>query len=83
MATYAAPMSSAGWILAHGARRADATVTNIAFGETVTLLVPPHQRPARVQQMQAHDSYERFTDADRLADHLLHQGWQAMASARS
>ena len=64
-------MSSAAWILAHAARRTDATVTSIAFGETVTLLVPPHQRPARVQEMRAHDSYERFTDAVKLADQLL------------
>jgi uncharacterized protein with von Willebrand factor type A (vWA) domain len=71
MAAYAEPMSSAAWILAHAARRTDATVTTIAFGETVTLLVPPGYRPARVQQMRAHDSYERFTDAVKLADQLL------------
>jgi Mg-chelatase subunit ChlD len=71
MAAYAAPMSSAAWILAHAARRTDAVVTSIAFGETVTLLVPPHQRPARVLEMRAHDSYERFTEALKLADQLL------------
>lgn len=71
MYRFAAPMSSAAWILAHGARRTDATVTTIAFGETVTLLVPPGQRPPQVQQMQALDMYERFTDAVKLADHLL------------
>jgi uncharacterized protein with von Willebrand factor type A (vWA) domain len=86
MAAYAQPMSSAAWILAHAARRTDATVTTIAFGETVTLLVPPHQRPARVQQIRAHDSYERFTDAVKLADQLLnlrHRGTVRMLAVVS
>lgn len=71
MLGFAEPMSSAAWILAHAARRTDATVTTIAFGETVTLLVPPGHKSGRVQQMRAHDSYERFTDAVKLADQLL------------
>jgi hypothetical protein len=71
MWAFAEPMSSAAWILANAARRTDATVTTLAFGETVTLLVAPHHKPAHVQQIQAHDSYERFTDAVKLADQLL------------
>ena len=71
MSAFAPPMSSAAWILANAARRTDATVTTIAFGDAVTLLVGPHQRPAQVQQMQADDSYERFTEAVKLADQLL------------
>ncbi|MER7276631.1 VWA domain-containing protein [Dactylosporangium sp. NPDC000244] len=71
MTAFAEPMSSAAWILGNAARRTDATVTTIAFGESVTLLVPPGQRPARVHQMQATDGYERFTDAVKLADQLL------------
>lgn len=71
MTAFARPMSSAAWILANSARRTDATVTTIAFGEAVTLLVAPHQRPAQVQQIRARDSYERFTEAVKLADQLL------------
>ncbi|MFG2043942.1 VWA domain-containing protein [Dactylosporangium sp. NPDC048998] len=71
MRAFAEPMSSAAWILANAARRTDATVTTIAFGEAVTLLVPPHHQPAQVQQMHAHDGYERFTEAVKLADQLL------------
>jgi hypothetical protein len=68
---YAKPMSSAGWILAHAARRTEAITTTIAFGEAVTLLVPPGQRPTRVLQMAAVDATEQFLDAVKLADHLL------------
>jgi hypothetical protein len=71
MCAFAEPMSSAAWILAHAARRTDAAVATIAFGEAVTVVVPPNHRPARVQQMLALDSFERFTDAVKLADHLL------------
>ncbi|MET7403432.1 vWA domain-containing protein [Dactylosporangium sp. NPDC005572] len=86
MTAFAEPMSSAAWILANAARRTDATVATIAFGETVTLLVPPHHKPAQVQQMQVHDSYERFTDAVKLADHLLqsrHRGHVRMLAVVS
>ncbi|GAA3449666.1 VWA domain-containing protein [Dactylosporangium matsuzakiense] len=71
MAAFAQPMSSAAWILANAARRTDATVTTLAFGETVTLLVPPHHKPTHVQQIEAYDGYERFTEAVKLADQLL------------
>jgi len=71
MNPYAAPMSSAGWILADAAHRAHALTTTIAFGEQVTLLHPPRQRPTHVLEMAAFDSTEQFTDAVKLADHLL------------
>src|SRR6266540_1652757 len=71
MHTYAAPMSSAAWILAHAARRGQATTTTIAFGDTVTLLVPPRGRPTQVLEMTAFDSTENFADAVKLADQLL------------
>ncbi|GAA0902953.1 hypothetical protein GCM10009558_001270 [Virgisporangium aurantiacum] len=71
MWAFAAPMSSAAWILANAARRTDATVTTIAFGEAITLLVAPQHKPAQVQDMQADDDYERFTEAVKLADQQL------------
>ncbi|GAA5200662.1 hypothetical protein GCM10023322_78990 [Rugosimonospora acidiphila] len=71
MGDYAAPMSSAGWILAHAARRADAATTTIAFGDTVTLLIPPHQHPTQVLEMEANDGTEEFVGAVQLADQLL------------
>ncbi|GAB3852305.1 VWA domain-containing protein [Dactylosporangium cerinum] len=86
MWAFAAPMSSAAWILANAARRTDATVTTLAFGATVTLLVPPHHKPAQVHQMQARDSYERFTEAVKLADQLLnlrHRGTVRMLAVVS
>ncbi len=71
MHAYATPLSSAGWILAHAARRADATTTTIAFGNTVTLLTPPRQSPTHVLEMNAIDHTEKFVDAVKLADQLL------------
>jgi hypothetical protein len=71
MHTFAAPMSSAGWILAHAAHRNQAVTTTIAFGDQVTLLVPPRQRPTQVLDMSAWDSTEKFIDAVKLADRLL------------
>jgi hypothetical protein len=71
MQPYAAPMSSAGWILAHGARRSDATTTTIAFGSTVTLLVPPRQRPSQVLNIDTGGGTSTFIGAVKLADQLL------------
>ncbi|MGC9668491.1 vWA domain-containing protein [Planosporangium sp. 12N6] len=71
MHSYAKPMSSAGWILAHAAHRNQAVTTTIAFGDQVTLLVPPKQRPTQVLEMTAHDGSEEFTAAVKLADRLL------------
>jgi hypothetical protein len=68
---YAAPMSSAGWILAHAAHRNHATIATIAFGDTVTLLVSPRQRPTQVLEMAAGGGTATFTGAVKLADHLL------------
>jgi hypothetical protein len=63
-----ASLCSAGWILAHAARRADATTITIAFGNTVTLLAPPRTRPTHVLDMNAIDGTEKFVDAVKLAD---------------
>jgi uncharacterized protein with von Willebrand factor type A (vWA) domain len=71
MHAYAAPMSSAGWILAHAAHRNHAIATTIAFGDQVTLLTPPRQRPTQVLDMATVDGTEQFTDAVKLADRLL------------
>jgi hypothetical protein len=68
---YAAPMSSAAWMFAHAARRTDATTTTIAFGDHVTVLVPPRTRPTQVLQMQAGGGTYTFPDAVKLADQLL------------
>ncbi|MBM0226140.1 VWA domain-containing protein [Micromonospora sp. ATA51] len=72
MHPYAAPMSSAGWILAHAARSSDAVTATIAFGSDVTLLVPPRQRPTQVQDMHTFGGSSTFIDAVKLADELLH-----------
>jgi hypothetical protein len=71
MYSFAATMSSAGWILAHAAHRNQAVTTTIAFGDQVTLLIPPHQQPTQVLQMSAWDNTEEFTAAVKLADRLL------------
>ncbi|MGN9807117.1 VWA domain-containing protein [Micromonospora sp. L32] len=72
MHPYAAPMSSAGWILAHAARSSDAVAATVAFGSDVTLLVGPRQRPTHVQDMHTSGGSSTFGDAVKLADELLH-----------
>jgi hypothetical protein len=71
MHAFAASLSSAAWILAHAAVRADATTATIAFGDRVTVLTGPGQRPGQVRDMRADSGYERFEDALALADRLL------------
>ncbi|MEV6374839.1 VWA domain-containing protein [Micromonospora musae] len=71
MHPYAAPMSSAGWILADAARTNQATTTTIGFGDQATLLVPPHQQPTSVLEMRAFGGTTAFIDAVKLADQLL------------
>ncbi|MGS2619298.1 VWA domain-containing protein [Micromonospora sp. LZ34] len=71
MRPYAAPMSSAGWILAHAARSSDAVTATIAFGSTVTLLIGPRRRPSHVQDMHTFGGSSTFLDAVKLADDLL------------
>jgi hypothetical protein len=68
---YLAALSSASWVLAHAAHRNHATVATIAFAEGATLLLAPRHRPARVQEMVASGGTTAFTDAVKLADHLL------------
>lgn len=72
MHPYAAPMSSAGWILAHAAHTNQATTTTIGFGSRATLLVSPRQHPAHVLEMRAVGGTTAFLDAVKLADQLLH-----------
>ncbi|MFC0030146.1 VWA domain-containing protein [Micromonospora chaiyaphumensis] len=71
MHPWAAPMSSAGWILAHAARTNQAVTATIAFGSDVTLLVPPRQHPQQVLELRADGGSAAFTDAVKLADELL------------
>ncbi|GIJ08420.1 VWA domain-containing protein [Micromonospora andamanensis] len=71
MHSYAAPMSSAGWILAHAAHTNQAATTMIGFGSSATLLVPPRQRPTSVLEMTAVGGTTAFLDAVKLADQLL------------
>jgi Mg-chelatase subunit ChlD len=71
MGAYARQLSSAGWILANGARRSDAITTTIAFDDTATLLIAPRTRPTQVLQMRARGGTSGFCDAVKLADQLL------------
>jgi Mg-chelatase subunit ChlD len=71
MAGYAKAMSSAAWILAHAAHRNHAITTTIAFGSTVTLLIPPATRPAQVLEMRPRGGTDTFTAAVKLADQTL------------
>jgi hypothetical protein len=71
MYRYMGPLSTAGWILAHGARRNEAVTATIAFGDTATLLVAPRQRPTKVLDMRADGGTTAFCDAVKLADQLL------------
>jgi uncharacterized protein with von Willebrand factor type A (vWA) domain len=72
MGDFAAPLSSAAWILAHAAHRAQATTATIAIGGHVTIVVPPGRRPPHVRDMHADAPTERFDDAVAAADRLLH-----------
>ncbi|MDG4803639.1 VWA domain-containing protein [Micromonospora sp. WMMD980] len=71
MRSYAAPMSSAGWILAHAAATNRSATTMIGFGERATVLVPPRQQPTQVLQMSALGGTTAFLDAVKIADQLL------------
>jgi hypothetical protein len=71
MNDYARQLSSAGWILANGARRSDAVTTTIAFDDTATLLIAPRQKPTQVIQMRARGATNGFCEAVKLADQVL------------
>ena len=71
MDSYAAPLSSAAWILATAAHRNHAATTTVAFGGTATLLVPPRQRPTQVLDIQPGGGTSAFVDAVKLADQVL------------
>lgn len=71
MHSYAKRLSSAGWILANGARRCDAITTTIAFDDTASLLIAPRQKPGQVHEMKAGGGTSGFCDAVKLADRVL------------
>ncbi|WP_326550129.1 VWA domain-containing protein [Micromonospora sp. NBC_01813] len=71
MDSYAAPLSSAGWILSTAAHRNHAATVTIAFGSTATLLVPPRQRPTQVLDISPGGGTTAFADAVKLADQIL------------
>ncbi len=71
MRSYAAPLSTAGWILAHAAHRNQAVTATIAFGPATTLLIPPRARPTQVLEMATSGGTATFVDAVKLADQLL------------
>ncbi|WP_371409323.1 VWA domain-containing protein [Micromonospora zamorensis] len=72
MEDFAEPMSSAAWIVAHAATRAGATTATLAYGDRITVLIPPGRRPTTVRDMQADAGTERFVEACAEADRLLH-----------
>ncbi|MEU6022592.1 VWA domain-containing protein [Micromonospora sp. NPDC047134] len=72
MEAFAKPMSSAAWILAQAATRAGATTATLAYGDQVTVLIPPGARPTTVRDMNADAGTERFVEACAEADRLLH-----------
>ncbi|MEU7769830.1 VWA domain-containing protein [Micromonospora taraxaci] len=71
MARYTEAMSSAAWIFAHAAPRADATTTTIGFGDRTTVLVPPRTFPKQVLHMRTDFATATFPEAVKVADHLL------------
>ncbi|RLK24730.1 VWA domain containing CoxE-like protein [Micromonospora sp. M71_S20] len=72
MEDFAKPMSSAAWIIAQAATRAGATSATLAYGDRITVLIPPGRRPAKVRDMRADAGTERFVEACAEADRLLH-----------
>ncbi|KAB1935482.1 VWA domain-containing protein [Micromonospora sp. ALFpr18c] len=71
MDRYTDAMSSAAWIFANAARRADATTTTIGFGDRTTVLVPPRTRPTQVLTMRTGLATATFPEAVKVADQLL------------
>ncbi|WP_238452856.1 VWA domain-containing protein [Micromonospora sp. ATA51] len=64
-------MSSAAWIFAHAARRAEATTTTIGFGDRTTVLVPPRTYPKQMLHMRTDFATATFPEAVKVADQLL------------
>ncbi|SCL26045.1 VWA domain containing CoxE-like protein [Micromonospora nigra] len=71
MARYTEAMSSAAWIFANAARRAEATTTTIGFGDRTTVLVPPRTYPRQVLHMRTGLATATFPEAVKVADQLL------------
>ncbi|EEP74761.1 hypothetical protein MCAG_05088 [Micromonospora sp. ATCC 39149] len=72
MTDFAKPMSSAAWIVAQAATRAGATTATLAYGDRITVLIPPGRRPVKVRDMRADAGTERFVEACAEADRLLY-----------
>ncbi|GGM28933.1 hypothetical protein GCM10011608_12070 [Micromonospora sonchi] len=72
MTDFAKPMSSAAWIVAQAATRAGATTATLAYGDRITVLIPPGRRPTTVRDMHADAGTERFVEACAEAERLLH-----------
>jgi hypothetical protein len=71
MQSYADELSSAAWIFANAALRAQALTTTIGFGSRTTVLVPPGTRPQQVLHMVADQDTSTFPQAVKVADRLL------------
>ncbi len=71
MRAFAAPLSSAAWILAHAAHTAGAETTTIAVGARATVVIPPGRRPGKVPKLRANAVTECFDLAVAAADKLL------------
>jgi hypothetical protein len=71
MQPYADQLSSAAWIFAHAARRAEAITTTIGFGDRTIVLIPPGGRPGQVLHMPADQGTVTFPEAVKVADRLL------------
>ncbi|WP_250008775.1 VWA domain-containing protein [Actinoplanes sp. M2I2] len=71
MASYADELSSAAWIFAHAARRAEAVTTTISFGSHTSVLTAPGTRPRQVLHMTADQNTATFPEAVKVADRLL------------
>jgi Mg-chelatase subunit ChlD len=71
MRAFAAPLSSAAWILGHAAHKAGAETTTIAVGARATVVIPPGRRPDGVPKLKANAGTECFDVAAALADRLL------------
>jgi len=71
MQSYTEELSSAAWIFAHAARRAEAVTTTIGFGSRTSVLVSPGTRPQQVLHMVADQDTSTFPEAVKVADRLL------------
>ncbi len=64
-------LSSAAWVIAQAASRAEARSATVAFGSTLTPITAPGRRPDHVTVLTAADNTEEFADAVRSLDCAL------------